>query len=286
VVEPVRATRFAPWASIVVAAVLVTGCRAVAGPSPSQPASESPAASASSASSAAAGTLDLEQLRQALLGDPPYPSGYEAEVDEMIEMVSDLLDEIRVPDVSSMDAVEGACAVWQPMVGNTGWATGALLERQSFIAHVAALAAIAPVEIRTAAEGALAISTAAAAEQLVSGGDPAIVSRAPDDDVETIGLWAVANCDLPIEADDPPDTDGWTADEIAQSCTWDREWLQDAQEEYRAGPGDGRYAEHPHQLEVTLEIFAYPAWHELVVDNGADPPTFRVEPIRGAFCDV
>jgi hypothetical protein len=173
------------------------------------------------------------------------------------------------------------------MVGNTHWATGALLERQAFIAHAAQLARVAPDEIRAAAEEALATSSAAAAEQMTSGGDPAIVSRFPREAVETIGLWAVEHCHLPIEADEAPDTDGWTDDEIAQSCTLDREWLQDAQEEYRAGPGDGRYAEHPHVLEVTLEIFPYPAWHRLArVDNRVEPPTFEVEPIPGAFCDV
>ena len=63
-------------------------------------------------------------------------------------------------------------------------------------------------------------------------------------------------------------------------------WLENGQQEYFEGPGQGLYAEHPHVLEVALEIFAYPAWHRLVVDNRADPPRSRVEPIPGSFCDV
>ena len=114
-----------------------------------------------------------------------------------------------------------------------------------------------------------------------------MVSRFPDDAVRTIGLWAVEHCDIPIEPDDAPNTEGWTDDEIAQSCTWDREFLENGQEAFRDGPGEGRYAQHPHALEVTVEAFAYPAWHRLTaVDNEADPPTFEVEPIPGAFCDV
>jgi hypothetical protein len=281
-----RLPRSGGSALIMGVALLISGCQARPASSGASPSSVSSTAAGSGTPVALPGNLDLEQLREALLGEPPYPSGWEAEVDEMIEMVVGLLEQIRVPDVTGLGAVDAGCATWQPLVGNTQWATGALVERQAFIAHVAAMADVAPMEIRAAAEGALAVSAAAAAEQMVAGGDPAIVSRSPDEDMETIGLWAVANCDLPIEADDPPDTDGWTVDEIAQSCAWDLEWLENAQEEYRAGPGQGRYAEHPHQLEVTLDIFVYPAWHRLVVDNRADPPTFEAEPIPGAFCDV
>lgn len=282
---PTRRT-FQP-ALVLGAALLVTGCRVVPGSQPAPPSSPRASTAASDAPAGAHGNVDLEGLRVVLLGEPPYPSGWEAEVDEMIELIATGLDAIEVPDVTGLDDAEAACATWQPMVGNTGWATGALLERQAFIAHVAQLAQVAPAEIRPAADGALTISSSAAAEQMTADGDPAIVSRSPREDMETIGLWAVEHCDLPIEADAAPNTDGWTDDQITQSCTWDREWLQDAQEEYRQGPGHGRYAEHPHQLEVTLEIFAYPAWHRLVgVDNRANPPTFDVEPIPGAFCDV
>ena len=260
--------------------MLVTGCLAGPGFSPSS------SAPGSGVPVGELGNLDVEQLREALLGEPPYPSGWEEQVDELIGEITALLEEIRVPDVTGLDEVDAACATWRPLVGNTDWATGALVERQSFIAHVAALAQVAPTEVRPAAEDALVISSAAAAEQIVADGDPAVISRFPEEAVRTIGLWAVANCDLPIEADEPPDTRGWTRDEIAQACTWDREWLENAQEDYVEGPGQGRYAEHPHELEVTLETFSHPAWHQLALDNRADPPTFEVEPIPGSFCDV
>ncbi len=239
------------------------------------------------ATSSPFGNVDLDALRHALLGDPPYPSGAEERVDQLMAEIEAALDGMSLPDVSGMDAEEAACATWSPLVGNTDYANGAFLERHFFVAHVAALTEVAPDEIRPAAEEATAVSSAAVAEQLKEDGDPAIISRAPDEEMRTIGLWAVEHCDLPVEAEDAPNTEGWTDEHIAQSCTWDRQWLEDGQEEYFAGPGDGRYAEHPHVLEVTVEIFPYPAWHRLAgVDNESEPPTFRVEPIPGAFCDM
>lgn len=269
-----RTSRTSVAALIVGIALLATGCRAGPGDS-------------GSGTPVAAPSLDLEQVRAMLLGDPPYPSGWEASVDATMDMLVAAMEELRVPDVTGLDEVAAACATWRPMVGKTLWATGALLERHVFVSHVAALAQVAPVEIRPAVEDALAISAAGAAEQLKSRGDAAIVSRYPDESVETIGLWAAAHCDIPLVAEEAPDTEGWTAEQIAQSCTWDREWLEDAQEAYRAGPGNGSYAEHPHALEVTVESHFYPAWHRLArVDNRAVPPTFEVEPIPGSFCDV
>ncbi len=81
-------------------------------------------------------------------------------------------------------------------------------------------------------------------------------------------------------------TEGWTEEDIEYSCDLDRSGLERGQEEFRAGPGEGRYAVHPHLLEVTLPIFLYPAWHRLVnADNASDPPRFEVAPIPGSFCD-
>lgn len=232
------------------------------------------------------GNLDVEQLRRALRGEPPYPSGWESEVDRLTAEVVHVLDEVRVPDVSGLPADEAACRVWEPLVGHTLWATGAVLERQVFIAHVATLAGVAPDDIRASAEEALAISAAAAAEQMVPDGDAAVIGRRPTDAVRQIGLWAVEHCAIPVEAEEAPDTDGWTADDIAFSCDLDRRSLEQGQEEYRSGPGNGRYAEHPHVLEVALDIFVYPAWHYMAaVDNQADPPMYRVAPISGSFCD-
>jgi hypothetical protein len=275
-----RTPRTSAAALIVGIALLATGCRAGLADSGS-------GLAAGSGTPVAEPSLDLERVRAMLLGDPPYPSGWEESVDATMEMLATAMEEMRVPDVTGLDEVAAACSTWRPLVGNTLWATGALLERHVFVSHVAALAQVAPVEIRPAAQEALAISAAGAAEQLKSSGDAAIVSRYPVEAVGTIGLWAVAHCDIEVVAEEAPDTEGWTAEEIAQSCTWDREWLEDAQEEYRAGAGNGLYAEHPHVLEVTVDTFPYPAWHRLArVDNGAEPPTFEVEPIPGSFCDV
>ena len=103
---------------------------------------------------------------------------------------------------------------------------------------------------------------------------------------KTIGRWAVERCDLTIEAAEPPDTEDWTDEDIARACDLDRTTLETAQEEFRAGPGQGRYAEHPHLLEVTIRSYAYTQWHRAIVDDEADPPTLRVEPIPGGFCDT
>jgi hypothetical protein len=273
---------------VVLAAVLVacTGGRATPTPTLTSSPSASPEATRTGVPVGALGNVDVERLREAFLGEPPYPSGWEAQVDELVATISRLLEDLRVPDVTGLSESEAACAVWQPLVGRTLWSTGALLERQFFVAHLTALADVAPPEIRDAAGEALRISAEAAAEQLRRDGDRAVISRVPREAMRAIGLWAVEHCDLPVRSEEPPDTDGWTAEEIAQSCAWDHDWLVDAQKEYLAGPGNGAYAVHPHQLEVTLEIFVYPAWHRLAdVDNAADPPTFIVEPIPGSFCD-
>jgi hypothetical protein len=200
--------------------------------------------------------------------------------------VARLLNQVRIPDVTGLPADEAACAAWKPMVGHTLWAAGAFLERQVFVAHAALLASVAPAEIRNAAEEALAVAAEAAAEQLRPGGDPAVISRRPTIAIRDIGLWAVEHCRLPVQAEDAPDASDWTADEIAFSCDLDRRSLERGLEDYRAGPGRGRYAAHPHVLEVTLDVFVYPAWHRIAsVDNEADPPTYRVEPFPGSFCD-
>ena len=155
-----------------------------------------------------------------------------------------------------------------------------------FIAHVATLAGVAPDSIQAAAREALAISAEAAAEQMQPSGDPAVISRRPTEAVRQIGLWAVEHCALSVEAEEAPDTASWSADDIAFSCDLDQRSLERGQDEYRSGPGRGRYAEHPHVLEVTLDIFVYPAWHAIVaVDDEAGAPTYRVAPIPGSFCD-
>lgn len=230
-------------------------------------------------------TIELEELRTALLGEEPYPSAWEAQVDELIMELRGYIEETRVPNVTGMDPVAASCALWTPLVGNSQWATGAFLERQMFIAHVAGLAQVAPDEIRPAAQKAFAVAAAGAAEQMKPEGDRAIVSEHPYDAIETIGRWAVAHCQIPVQAAEPPDTEGWTEEQLVQSCEWDRSWLEDAQEEYRTGPGHGLYAEHPHLLEVTIPTYAYTNWHRAVVDNAANPPTLRVEPIPGSICD-
>ncbi|HEX2141335.1 MAG TPA: hypothetical protein VHK28_03515 [Candidatus Limnocylindria bacterium] len=231
--------------------------------------------------------VDLDELRQALLGEPPYPSGWEAQVEEIMETVRTALDASRLPDMTGMDPVQASCAAWRPMVGNTLWANGAFLERRLFIAHLTALAGVAPDEIRPAVEEALHVSAEAAAEQMRPDGDQAVISRAPKDEIRTIGLWAVEHCDLPVVPEEMSHATDWTDEQIAQSCESDRRRLEDGQEEYRSGPGEGRYALHPHALEVTLEIPLYPLWHQFAdVDNDANPPTFEVEPIPGGFCDV
>jgi hypothetical protein len=196
------------------------------------------------------------------------------------------VDAVRLPEIAGMPADEAACATWVPLLGKLGWATGALLERQVFIAHLGQLASVAPAAIAADVEKALEVTSAAAAEQLKPEGDREVVARAPTESLRAIGRWAVASCSLPVAAEPDPNTEDWTEEEIAYSCSLDRDLLVDAQEEFREGPGAGRYATHPHELEVSLDFFVYPAWHEIVdVDNEADPPMFEVVPIDGAFCD-
>ncbi|HTE66753.1 MAG TPA: hypothetical protein VK736_10920, partial [Candidatus Binatia bacterium] len=123
--------RLASTALIMTAMLLATGCRSASPPSPT------PTAAGSGVPIGELGNLDLDQMRAALLGEPPYPSGWEAQVDEMVSELSASFDRIRVPDVSGLNPTEAACTVWRPLVGNTDWAVGAILERQVFIAHAA-----------------------------------------------------------------------------------------------------------------------------------------------------
>ena len=212
------------------------------------------------------------------------PEGWEDEVDEIMAMLEEGLANIRVPAVEGLAADEATCQTWRPLVGNQVWAIGALLERQVFIAHLAQLASVSPAEIRPDAEEALRVSSAAAAEQLTPDGDPEVISRWPREELRRIGLWAVDHCELPVEAEEAPDTEDWTDEDIEYSCDLDRSLLERAMEEYREQTGE--YAAHPHQLEVSLEVVAYPAWHRIAsVDNEARRPTFSVEPIPDAFCD-
>lgn len=230
--------------------------------------------------------VDVGAIRTALIGPSPVPDGWEDEVDEIMVMIESALEELRLPPVEGLAADEAACATWQPLVGHQLWATGALLERQVFVAHLAQLVSVAPDAIRPEADEALRVASAAAAEQLTPGGDRDVIRQAPRDALRHIGLWAVERCELPVEADEPPDTTGWSDDDIAYSCDLDRSSLERAMEDYRAGPGAGAYPTHPHELEVSLDIFVYPAWHRIAaVDNETSPPSFIVEPIPGAFCD-
>ena len=273
---------------------LLVGCARLGGTPPATPtdgprtpnADRATVAPSTSATTSTAITVDRDTIRAALLGPSPVPDGWEEEVDEIMAMLEDGLAGLRLPVISGLAADEAACATWRPLVGRQLWATGALLERQVFIAHLAQLAAASPAAIRPDADEALRVSSVAAAEQLAPDGDPAVISQAPREELQRIGLWAVDHCELPVEADDAPDTSDWTDEDIAASCDVDRSLLERAMDEYRAGPGGGRYATHPHALEVTLRAVVYPAWHRIAsVDNEASPPTFSVEPIPGAFCD-
>jgi hypothetical protein len=262
-----------------------------AGPSesataPSEPA-DAPSDTASPAASGGAGIqIDLEAIRAALLGPSPVPEGWEDQVDDIMATLEEAAGSVRLPAVGGLAAEEAACATWTPLVGHQSWATGALLERQVFIAHLAQLAGVAPDAIRPDAEEALRVVSTAAAEQITPDGDPAVISRAPDDELRGIGLWALEHCELPVEAEDAPDTTDWDEEDIAYSCDLDRSSLERAMEDFRGGPGAGRYATHPHELEVSLEHFVYPAWHRIgSVHNEASPPTFSAEPIPGAFCE-
>lgn len=275
-------------ARIFVVALLATAATLLAACTPIGQSSAAPRPPASASSGdipiGELGNLSADDLRTALLGDPPYPSGWEDLVERQVATVAELLTTLRVPETTGMAAAEAACRLWQPIIGHTGWANGAFVERQFFIAHMNVLATTAPDQIRHAAESARNVSSAAASEQMKPGGDSAVVSRRPKEEIRTIGLWAVENCGLPVVSEEAPDTQRWTEDDFAESCGLDRRLLEDAQERYRAGPGEGRYAEHPHVLEVTVDA-VMPSWHRSIVDNGTDPPTLRVEPIPGSFCD-
>lgn len=288
----------APRPRGLVAAALIlalVGCARLAGtpaaspsdslarPSPSASAAPSAATDPTPTESAGAGIdIDLAAIREALIGPSPVPEGWEEQVDEIMAMLERALADLSLPTVAGLAADEAACATWEPLVGHQLWATGALLERQVFIAHLAQLASVAPDEIRSDAEEALRVSSAAAAEQLTPDGDSEVVSRTPREELRGIGLWALAHCDLPVEADEAPDTEDWSEEDIAYSCDLDRSSLERGMQEFHDGPGDGRYATHPHELEVSLEIFVYPAWHEIA---SVTPSSFSVEPIPGAFCD-
>jgi hypothetical protein len=285
---------FSTVVGIVVAGALVACARLGGTPPPSAgiatPAS-APIASASatpspSRTSDALVDHDLQALRDALLGPSPVPSGWAAEVDELIAEVEAALASAEVPTMEGQSAEDAACSTWQPLVGHLDWATGAFVERRVLLAHLAQLTAVAPDAIREPAAAALEVVSAAAAAQLTPDGDAAAISRAPRDEFRAIGSWALEHCELEVVADAPPDTEGWTDDEVQYSCDLDRDLLARAQGEFRDGPGEGRFATHPHELEIALEFFVYPAWHRITsVDNEATPPTADVEPIPGSFCD-
>lgn len=289
------------------AALLLVACARFAGsPSPdgtgaadaSATVAASPAAPASTAASPpspsrspsstalAAPSLDLAALRASLLGPSPVPVEWEAQVDGIIASIEDALRQHGVPSVAGLEPVAAACATWEPLVGRLHWANGAVVERHVMLGHLVQLADVAPGEIAATAEAAARVVADAAAAQLSPGGDPADVSETPADDLRAIGRWALDHCELVVAAEPDPNADDWTADEIAQSCELDRGLLERGQEAFREGPGEGRYATHPHELEVSLEIFVYPAWHRIAnVDNEASLPSFVVEPIPGSFCD-
>ena len=285
----------------VMALVMLVGCGRLPGSPPETTAAEprsfapaTPGPGAPSASPASpspseltAPTLDLEALRAALLGPSPVPVEWEAQVDGILATIDDAIREHAVPSVAGMDAVEASCATWEPMVGRLGWANGAVAERHVMLSHLVQLAVVAPDDVAPSAEAAARVVAAAAAAQLSTDGDAADVSRAPRVELRAIGRWALERCELPVTADASPDTEGWTDDDIALSCDLDRRMLTEAMDEFRAEPGAGRYATHPHELEIAeLEVFVFPAWHMVAtVDNEADPPTYDVIPIPGAFCD-
>ncbi|HSI99379.1 MAG TPA: hypothetical protein VLA59_03230, partial [Patescibacteria group bacterium] len=251
-----------------------------ASPSAPGPATAQPAAPSISPSSGAleAPSLDLAALRASMLGPSPVPAEWEAQVDGIIASIEDALREHGVPPVAGLDPVEAACETWEPVVGRLHWANGAVVERHVMLGHLVQLAGVAPDEIVPAADAAARVVADAAAAQLSPDGDPADISRTPRDELQAIGHWALEHCELIVTAEPDPDADDWTDDEIAQSCDLDRGLLERGQEAFRDGPGDGRYATHPHELEVSLDSFVYPAWHRIAdVDNEASPPTFAVE---------
>lgn len=276
-----------PSSVLITAALLLVSCGRLTGTPEDSPAptTASASASASQVTVGSAGTLDLDVLREALVGPSPVPSVWEAEVDEIMGVIEEALD-TSLPAVDALSAREATCATWQPLVGNLFWMTGAIVERQVAVAHLGQLAEVATDEIRPAVQDAFRVVSAAAAAQLTPDGDSDVMSTAPRDELREIGRWALKHCDIEIVAESDPNTEDWTEEDFELSCQLDRSALEDSMEEYRDGAGDGRYASHPHELEISLEYFIYPGWHRIAsVDNDATPPTFEVEPIRGAFCD-
>lgn len=268
-------------------AVLLTGCGVAGSPVPrasaTPPLSASPSPAPASVRSESA--VDLGELRESLLGPSPVPAEWQAEVDELMGIVEAALDQ-PLPAVGGLSAETAACATWQPLVGRLHWATGALLERQFIIAHLSQLAAVSPDAIRQPTEDALGIVSGAAAEQLSPDGDLVAISTAPRDEFRAIGTWALANCEIRVVAESDPNTEDWVEDDVEYSCDLDRSLLERGMEEFSNGPGEGRHAAHPHELEINLEHFVYPGWHRIAsVDNDADPPTMEIEPIQDGFCD-
>jgi hypothetical protein len=230
--------------------------------------------------------IDLDAIRAGLLGPSPVPEGWEEQVDEIMDDIESAMKEFRVPSVEGMPDEHAACATWEPLVGRLSWATGALVERQVMVAHLAQLGDVAPATIDADAAEALQVVSAAAAEQFDPEGDPDVISTAPDEAFRAIGLWALEHCELPVKAEESPDTEEWTEEDIAYSCDLDRSLLERAMQEFVEGPGNGRHASHPHELEISLEAFAYPAWHRIAVeDDAAGEPAYAVEPIPEGFCD-
>lgn len=272
-------------------AALAAGCTAPGvsapdnGPASARPASvPAPSASPSPSSTDARTGLDTEALRQALLGPSPVPPEQEDFVDEVMAVLDRALEEL--PPTDGLPADEAACATWRPLVGKLRWVGGAVVERQIALAHLGQLASVAPDAIRPAAEEAVRIAARAAREQLVPDGDMAIVNTIPGGELRSIGAWALEHCELDVPAEADPDTEDWTEADFEYSCELDRSLLERGMDEYRDGPGNGAYATHPHELELHLEYFGYPAWHRLgAVDNEAEPPTFEIEPIAGGHCD-
>jgi hypothetical protein len=250
-------------------------------PDPTQP-SRSPSPSSAAI---AAPSLDLQALRDSLLGSSPVPAEWEAQVDDIIASIEAALRQYAVPQVGGLDPVAAACATWEPLVGRLRWASGAVVERHVMLAHLVQFAGVAPDEIVAAAESAARVVADAAAAQLSPDGEPADISATPKDELWAIGRWALEHCELLPIAEPDPNAGDWTPDEIAQSCDLDRSLLERGQDQFLRGPGNGRYATHPHELEISLDTFVYPAWHQLAsVDNDTVPPSFVVEPIAGGFC--
>jgi hypothetical protein len=273
----------------VLIAAALAGCGRLAGSPgtevPVTPTAAVPTPSPTAATIGSTTDIDLDAIRKGLLGPSPVPAEWQAEVDELMSIVEIALDR-PLPSIDGLSATEAACATWQPLVGKLDWATGALLERQAMLAHLGQLAAVAPDAIREPAQAALRVVSTAAAAQLTPDGNPAVISTAPREDLRDIGRWAVAHCDLSVTADSDPNAEDWEEADIEDSCELDRGFLEDGQAEFLSGPGDGRYATHPHELEISLEYFVYPGWHRIAsVDNDGDPPTMRIEPIPGSFCD-